>query len=113
MTNLIDSLPDLSREYPISEDQIAQYRRDGHIFLPGVCTPEEIAAHRKVFQDVVHKYHPAPPPLEERDIFHQAFLSATNTFVRYPETRPFLFARRFAKIAAELTGVGGVRIYPN
>src|SRR5579859_2546750 len=113
MTSLIDSLPDLSSEYPISNEQIAQYRRDGHIFLPGVCTPEEVAAHRTVFQDVVRKYHPDPPPIEERDVFHQAFLSVTNTFVRDPETRPFLFARRFAKIAADLTGVDAVRIYHN
>lgn len=107
------TLPDLSSDYPLTEAQIAEYQLNGHVFLPGVCTAEEIAAHRRVFQEVIKKYYPAPPPMAERDVFNRAFLSVTNTFRHDEETRPFVFARRFARIAADLTGVDAVRIFHN
>jgi hypothetical protein len=33
------SLPDVHSEYPISDDQAAQYEREGHVLLRGVCSP--------------------------------------------------------------------------
>jgi hypothetical protein len=38
------SLPNLSREFPLDANQVSLFRRDGHILLRGVATPEEVAA---------------------------------------------------------------------
>jgi ectoine hydroxylase-related dioxygenase (phytanoyl-CoA dioxygenase family) len=107
------SLPDLSSDYPLTEEQIAEYRQNGHLLLRGVCSPEEVAAHRQVFREVIRRYHPNAPKMEDRDVFHKAFLSATNTWVNEEATRPFIFSRRFAKLATELMGADGVRLYHN
>src|SRR5690349_2866310 len=111
MTGTIASIPDLSREYLLTEAQIAEYRQNGHILLRGVCTPDEVAAYREVCRETICKHFPNPTPLEERDVFSKAFLSLSNTWFHDPITRPFLFARRFAKLAADLMGVDAVRIY--
>lgn len=34
----INTLPDLSSDYPLAESQIAQFREQGHIMLSGVCS---------------------------------------------------------------------------
>jgi hypothetical protein len=106
-------LPDLSSDYPLTEAQIAEYREKGHLLLRGVCSSEEIAPHREVFRRVMRKHFPNPPEFKDRDIFGRAFLALTNSFLEYEETRPFIFARRFAKLAAQLAGADGVRIYHN
>jgi hypothetical protein len=103
----------LSSDYPLTEAQIREYREKGHLLLRGVCTPEEIAQHREVFRNVIRKHFPNPPEFQDRDIFGRAFLALTNSFLEYPETRPFVFARRFGKLAAQLAGVDAVRIYHN
>ncbi len=105
--------PNLSSDYPLTDRQVAEFRENGHLFLPGVCTPEEIAAHREVFRSVIRKHFPAPPALGDRDIFGRAFLALTNTFLSDEETRPFVLAHRFARMAARLAGADAVRIYHN
>ena len=106
-------LPDLSSSYPLTDTQVAEYRENGHLLVRGVCTPEEIAAHREVFRGVIRKHFPSPPAFKDRDVFGRAFLAITNTFLTYEETRPFIFARRFAEMAARLAGADAVRIYHN
>ncbi len=104
---------DLSSDYPLTDAHIADFRANGHLLLRNVCTTEEIAAHREVFRGVIRKHFPNPSAFEDRDIFGRAFLALTNTFLTDPETCPFIFARRFAKMAARLAGVDAVRIYHN
>lgn len=107
------SLPDLSGDYPLTAEQIAEYRQNGHILLRGVCSSEEIATYREVFRKVIQKRFPNPKPMEERDVFSRAFLSLSNTWASEEVTRPFIFARRFAKIAADLMEADAVRIFHN
>ncbi len=106
-------LPDLSSDYPLTDDQVAEYRDNGHLLLRGVCTPAEISAHREAFRRTIRRHFPNPPEFKDRDVFGRAFLAITNTFLTDEETRPFIFARRFAKMAAQLAGVDAVRIYHN
>lgn len=110
-TTETQTIPELSSDYPLTEAQIAEYRENGHILLRGVCSPEEVAAYREAMREVIERRYPAPPPMEERGIFSRAFLSLTNTWNDEPTTRPFIFARRFAKICADLMGADAVRIY--
>ena len=104
-------LPDLSGAYPLTEQQIADYRRDGHILLPGVCSPAEIAAYGPIITDAATRFNYETRPIAERDTFGKAFLIIGGIWYRDAEMAKFTLARRFAQIAAELMGVAGTRLY--
>jgi ectoine hydroxylase-related dioxygenase (phytanoyl-CoA dioxygenase family) len=105
------ALPDLSSDYSLSEEQIARFRQNGHVLLRGVATPEAVAAYRPALLDTVRRYSRETRKLEDRDTYGKAFLQITNLWVKDDTVRRFVLARRFAKIAADLMGVDGVRIY--
>jgi ectoine hydroxylase-related dioxygenase (phytanoyl-CoA dioxygenase family) len=50
-------------------------------------------------------------PLSERDTYGKAFLQMMNIWTVDEAARRFVCARRFAKVAADLLGVDGVRLY--
>ena len=104
-------LPELSRDYPLTEPQVTQYRRNGHILLRAVATPDEVAAYRPVILEARDKYGAEATPLEQRDTYGRAFLKGMNLWPKDESVKRFVCARRFAKIAAELLGVDGVRVY--
>ncbi len=105
------SLPDLSNEHLFNPRQIHSFRENGHVLLRGVASPEEVAAYRKVITDATLRYNTERRPLEARDTYGKAFLQITNLWTRDAAVKRFVLARRFAKIAADLMGVDGVRLY--
>ena len=50
-------------------------------------------------------------PLDERDTYGKAFLQSFNLHRTDPRIHAFVFAPRFAEVAARLIGVDGVRLY--
>src|SRR5438105_2088201 len=111
MSRTLESLPDLSSDYPLTEEQIAAYRREGHVLLRGVCSPEEVAVYRDILTEVTYRHNRQTRPLEERDTYGKAFLQIGFLIEKDERARRFILARRFGKIAAELMGVDGVRLY--
>lgn len=105
------TLPDLSGDYALQPHQIEELRRDGHTMLRGVCSPEELAAYRAVINAAAQRYNTETRPLEERDAYGKAFLQIMNLWALDEAVKKFSMARRFAKIAADLMGVNGVRLY--
>ena len=110
-TTDVDSLPDLSSDYPLKPQQTADFQRNGHILLREVCSPPETAAYRKVITDATYRYNTETRPMEERDTYARAFLQIMNLWVRDEAVRRYTLARRFGKIAAELMGVEAVRLW--
>jgi ectoine hydroxylase-related dioxygenase (phytanoyl-CoA dioxygenase family) len=104
-------LPDLREDYPLTPDQINSYRENGHVLLRGAASPAEAAAYRPVFAQAVENYRTEARPMEERDTYGKAFLQVMNLWRQDEAVKRYVFARRFAKIAAELMGVEGVRLY--
>jgi ectoine hydroxylase-related dioxygenase (phytanoyl-CoA dioxygenase family) len=104
-------LPELSGEYLVTAGQRAQYARDGHVLLRGVASPAEAAAYRAAINAAVARHNTETRPLEARDTYGKAFLQIMNLWENDAAARRFVLARRFARIAAELMGVDGVRIY--
>jgi ectoine hydroxylase-related dioxygenase (phytanoyl-CoA dioxygenase family) len=104
-------LPALDTDYRLTAEQVAAYQKNGHILLRGVATPQEVAPHRDLITHLTNEFARNYKPLAERDTYGKAFIQFTNLWQRYPEVRAFTLSRRFAKIAAELMGVDGVRIY--
>lgn len=106
MSQTSERLPDLSEAYPLTADQIDAYQRDGHLLLRGVCSPNEVAAYRPILTETVHKNNPHTRKLEERDTYGKAFIQVGNLWTREEKARPYVLARRFAHIAAQLMQAG-------
>ncbi len=111
MSVSVKNLPELSEEYPLTEEQITSFRENGHVLLRGVCTPEEIAAYREVLNSAAYRFNAETRPIEERDTYGKAFLQVINLWTKDAGVRKYVFSRRFASIASRLMGVDGVRLY--
>jgi ectoine hydroxylase-related dioxygenase (phytanoyl-CoA dioxygenase family) len=106
-----DSLPDLSADYPVGAEVAGEFRAKGHAVLRGVATRTEVTAYRPVIEAAALRCSRETRPLEERDNYGKAFLQVPNLWRTDAGVARFVCARRFAKIAAELLGVDGVRLY--
>ncbi len=104
-------LPDLSGDYAVPRERIDEFQLKGHTILRAVASPHEVAAYRPAIETAALQHKRETRPIEERDTYGKAFLQVTNLWRVDEAVRRFVFARRFAKIAAELLGVGGVRLY--
>jgi ectoine hydroxylase-related dioxygenase (phytanoyl-CoA dioxygenase family) len=107
----MQQLPPLDGEYVVPTDQIEQYQSKGHTILRGVATPDEIAAYEPKISQLVEKMNGQDKPIEERDTYGKAFIQVSNLWEKSEEIQKFVLAKRFAKIAADLMGVDGVRLY--
>jgi ectoine hydroxylase-related dioxygenase (phytanoyl-CoA dioxygenase family) len=107
----VTDLPALGEEHPVSAAEVEGFRRNGHVTLRGVCSPAEIGAYRREISAAVQRFNEETRPLEERDTYGRAFLQVWNIWRRDPAVARFVLARRFAKLAADLMGVDGVRLY--
>lgn len=104
-------LPDLSSEYALPRETIDEFQHKGHSMLRSVASRDEVAAYRPIIEAAAMQHNWQTKPIEERDTYGKAFLQITNLWRVDEGVRRFVFARRFAKIAAELLGVTGVRLY--
>jgi len=105
------SLPILSGEFPLDVNQGSLFRRDGHILLRGVATPEEVAKFRPLILAARDRHGSEVTPLEQRDTYGKAFLKGMNLWTVDEGVRRFVLSPRFARIAADLLGAKGVRVY--
>ena len=110
MTNA-RTFPALDDAYTLTPQQIADYREKGHVGLSNVCSREEIAAFEPSITEASQRFSSEKRPMEERDLFGKAFTLVGGLWNRDEEVARFTLAKRFARIAAELMGVSGVRLY--
>ncbi|MDD5260408.1 MAG: phytanoyl-CoA dioxygenase family protein [Methylacidiphilales bacterium] len=105
------NLPDLSGEYPLAPEQIKHFRSEGFVILRGVLTPEEVEAYRAEIKRATFELNKEKRKLEERDAYGKAFLQTLNLRLHSEGVRKLVTSRRLGKIAADLMGVDGVRVY--
>ena len=101
----------LTSAYDLPDAQVAGFRQNGHCLLRGLATPEEIARYHPVIRAAAERYNTERRALAERDTYGKAFLQVMNLWTRDEGVREFVFARRFADVAARLLGVERVRMY--
>lgn len=106
-----ENLPVLDDVYPLTAEQIESYHHDGFILLRSVLSAAEIAAYRPALVEAVRENAQRRQKPKKIDDYSDIFLQVTNLWQRSEAARRFVFARRFARIAAELMDVGGVRLY--
>jgi ectoine hydroxylase-related dioxygenase (phytanoyl-CoA dioxygenase family) len=105
------AVPELAEPYALGADRIAEFRASGHTVVRGLASRAEIAAFRPAIVETALAYCRETRPLEARETYFKAFLQITNLWVHDARVRAFVFARRFARVAAELLEVDGVRLY--
>jgi ectoine hydroxylase-related dioxygenase (phytanoyl-CoA dioxygenase family) len=108
---MTSDFPDLSGEYALSQEEVASFRRDGHVLLRGVASADKVAAYRRPIAALVEQAARDRLPLDQRDTYHKAFVQIANLWETDEGVRRFTLAPRFGRIAAKLLGVDGVRIW--
>jgi ectoine hydroxylase-related dioxygenase (phytanoyl-CoA dioxygenase family) len=104
--------PDIDSPYPLSPRAIQRFREDGHVKLKNVLSPEAIAWYEAAVTRVAMEHNPnRDKPLEQRDTYGKAFIQVSNIWTIDPVVKAFSFSKRLARLAAELLGCPGVRMW--
>ncbi|NIP82818.1 MAG: phytanoyl-CoA dioxygenase, partial [Gemmatimonadetes bacterium] len=103
--------PRLDAPYPLSDDHIAAYERDGFIKLKDGIPADVLERYAREITDRVLEIAPGDAPLEERDTYGRAFLQVTNLWRRSEPVKELVLGERLGRIAAELMRVDGTRLY--
>jgi ectoine hydroxylase-related dioxygenase (phytanoyl-CoA dioxygenase family) len=101
----------LSDTFSVTPSEISQYHKAGHILFRGMLSPEELDYFRpRILAYAEGIEHTADLGFQLEDM-SAMFTQVANIWRHSDEMREFIFARRFARVAAELMGVKGVRLY--
>src|SRR5687768_3672089 len=94
---------DLDSRYPISREQIEYFREMGFIKLPGVLSPATIERYAPKITRLTLDQNPRKGvALDQRDTYGKAFIQVGNLWLKSHAVKEFVFAKRLARIAAEL-----------
>jgi ectoine hydroxylase-related dioxygenase (phytanoyl-CoA dioxygenase family) len=102
---------DVDSRYQLDPGASAQFERDGFIRLHEVLSPATIAHFEPEITAKVIELNTLHLPMAERNTYQKAFLQVTNLWRHSEVVRQLVFSPRLARIAAELMGVKGVRLY--
>lgn len=103
---------DLITPYTLDDSTIERFRTDGFVRLPNVLSAETLAQYAPNLDRLVDERNRLKDvPLEERSLYDQAFLQVMNLWGDSDAVRELAFSRRLARIAAELMGTRGVRMW--
>jgi ectoine hydroxylase-related dioxygenase (phytanoyl-CoA dioxygenase family) len=101
----------LDTPYTLSQDAITFYRKNGYVKLKQVLSPAVLDHYGPIITDLVLRLNTLIKPMAERTTYERAFLQIMNLWQEDEQAKEFVFSKRLAKIAADLMGVQGVRLY--
>ncbi|HEY9008763.1 MAG TPA: phytanoyl-CoA dioxygenase family protein [Ohtaekwangia sp.] len=104
-------LRELETPYLLSADAMRFYRDKGYIKLKDVFSKSLLTWYGDIITEWVFRLNTLTKPMEERTTYEKAFLQVMNMWREHDAIREFVFSKRLARIAAELMGVQGVRLY--
>lgn len=102
---------ELDVPYELTAVAIERFRHDGFVHLHDVLSAETLEWCSDAITAKVRELNTMHLPLEERSTYHKAFLQVTNIWTESAVARELVFSRRLARIASELLGTEGVRLY--
>lgn len=105
------NLPTFSRDYNLTPNHIQEFHTSGVTLVRGLASTDEIAVYRPAINKAVADFNSEKRALKDRDTYGMAFLQTINLWTKDEVVKQFSHARRFAKVAAELMGVSGVKMY--
>ncbi|MFO1495842.1 MAG: phytanoyl-CoA dioxygenase family protein [Lysobacterales bacterium] len=92
-------------------DARTRFERDGHLTLRGLLPPAELAVVGREITRLTLYLNTEQRALAERDTYGRAFLQVMNLWEKSPLVGRFVMGERLARVAAQLLGVRGVRLY--
>ncbi len=104
-------LQQLREPFPLSAETIAFYQEFGYVKLKNVLSAEVLTYYGEIITDWVFRLNKLNKPMDERTTYEKAFLQIMNLWCVNEEVKEFVFSERLARIASELMGVSGVRLY--
>lgn len=104
-------LQELESPYSLPDSAIDFYRENGFVKLKNVLSPATIQYMNDTISTEVVRLNTQHLPMEERDTYGKAFLQIMNIWTKSAPVKEIVFSKRLAKIATELMGVKGVRMY--
>jgi ectoine hydroxylase-related dioxygenase (phytanoyl-CoA dioxygenase family) len=102
---------DLDTAYTITPEHAALFRKQGFIKLKNVLSPETLAYYGDEITKQVIRLNRQTKPMAERNTYEKAFLQIGNIWLQSEIAKEFVFSKKLARIATELMGVRGVRLY--
>jgi hypothetical protein len=105
------AVTELNKPYVLPSSARRDFDADGFVHLAGVLSAQVIAAFERAITGKVTELNTMHLPMAERTTYQKAFLQIENLWQHDRQVREFVFAGRLARIAAELLGVDGVRLY--
>lgn len=106
------SARELDAPYSLDPDAIRRFREDGFIHLPNLLSAAVIAQFAPDINRDVDEYNRLKDiPLADRSIYDQAFVQVMNLWTRSEHVRELACCKRLARVAAELLGTRGVRMW--
>lgn len=101
----------LDKPYPLTSEQISFFQENQFIKLKDVFSSEILAHFGKVISEKVQELNTMHLPLEARTTYDKAFLQIMNIWTKSEAVKQFVFSKRLARIATELMGTKGARMY--
>jgi ectoine hydroxylase-related dioxygenase (phytanoyl-CoA dioxygenase family) len=108
MTNLRN---ELGTPYLLTPEKIRFYSENGYVKLKNVFSKELIEYFRTIISERVAELSADAAPLDQRNTYGKAFLQTMNLWTKSEPVKEFVFGKRLARIASELMGAPGVRLY--
>ncbi len=102
---------DIDSPYPLSSEQIGFYRENGYVRLKNVFSREVLEYYQRAISSKVAELNTQQVPMEKRGVYEKAFLQIMNLWTKSDVVKEFVSGKRLGRIAAELMGCKGVRLY--
>jgi ectoine hydroxylase-related dioxygenase (phytanoyl-CoA dioxygenase family) len=102
---------ELDEPFALPAAAIDHFRSEGYVKLKQLFSPELLKFYGEAITGQVVRLNTLSKPMAERSTYERAFLQVMNLWTKDELCRQFSFGERIARVAAELMGVKGVRIY--
>ena len=102
---------ELDAPFPLPAGVIDHFRAEGYVKLKQLFSPELLKFYGEAITEQVVRLNTLIKPMAERSTYQRAFLQVMNVWSKDQICQQFSFGKRLARVAAELMGVKGVRIY--
>ncbi|MBO3115656.1 phytanoyl-CoA dioxygenase family protein [Winogradskyella sp. DF17] len=97
--------------YQLSTKQVEDFQKDGHILIESLSLQQEMVFFQPIIKAACSQLNTETRKLQDRDTYSKAFLQIMNLWTQNEKVKKFVFAKRFADVAARLLGVDKVRLY--
>lgn len=111
MTDREEQCQELDSPLSLTAQQIDFYSENGYVKLKHVFSAKLLEHYRRIITERVAELSVGAAPMEKRTTYGKAFLQIMNLWTQSEGIKEFVFGKRLARIAAELMGATGVRIY--